>query len=401
MTEDQITPEELVEMDALEGEASPGPWATYTHKHELHIRSTEPGEDGPRICTMDGLDEEWEANDAAFIAKARTFVPKALAALRSLQVGGPQVVRPFADLVKPLADGSVPAEVIAGLAVPGIEIGSCRNEAEDCGYVLVRGMKDHLPLRVFITTAFDVYILGTATYEPHVRNQAKIFDYLRSTGFLPSGTVGAAPDLPAYVAAYKPIAGGRADQALQALRQRVSPDRMLFIKKLDDRTGGVLAHLTPDADYREAFSDSQQLNDYLQAENFELRQRLAAAGPASTVGGAAEARPKCQDCRDSGGVEVGKPASEFYLKDEGAWYVACANEAERDELIAYAHAVAEFKEPLCGYGPADLLLECWENKMWADDFKRDKGQQITADEFRAMCDRYATQQEGRKEEGHA
>lgn len=59
--------------------ASPGPWKAMMENFSLHLISTEPGDDGPRICSMDGLDMETEQMDARFIATAREAMPLLLA----------------------------------------------------------------------------------------------------------------------------------------------------------------------------------------------------------------------------------------------------------------------------------------------------------------------------------
>lgn len=85
---DDLSDQELVELEALTREAAPAPWVAFTG----------PGLGGPEFIRLDGLDDQnppdmyvargWGWDDMApsadieFIAAARNFMPRLLAEIR-------------------------------------------------------------------------------------------------------------------------------------------------------------------------------------------------------------------------------------------------------------------------------------------------------------------------------
>lgn len=92
------------------------------------------------------------------------------------------VLRPFSQLCEPLSDGTVPLLSIMKLALPNAEgWGPIRKTSEGEFYVHARIGNQHV--KCWITDEWDVQLYGWGSYEPFVKNQAAILDYLRSQHF--------------------------------------------------------------------------------------------------------------------------------------------------------------------------------------------------------------------------
>lgn len=99
--------------------------------------------------------------------------------------------RPFADLVKPLPDGSIPAVEVAKLALAAKVVADFNNTQLINGplqiaLVIPSGSKK---IKLFIDSKYNVrWWGGDNGTRVDVRNQVAIVDYLRSTGFLPAAS---------------------------------------------------------------------------------------------------------------------------------------------------------------------------------------------------------------------